>query len=474
MGTISVVLATTIVNVAIPAIMADFGLDQVRAQWLATGFLAAMTATMLTSAPLMQRLGQRRTFTAALALFFVASVLAALSWNSAVMIAARILQGAVAGIIQPLAMVVIFQTFPDHERGRALGLYGMGVVLAPALGPTLGGWLVDAVSWRAVYLAPLPFCLIGLLAARRTLDNSGSGPRGPFDWLGLVLLAPGLAALLAGLVGLSSGGVGLAPVPLLAVAGLLLLAFLLREWRARAPLVALAVFRHPAFALAVVLALIYGAGLYASTYLLPLLVQGVQGMSATAAGAVMMPAGLALGLIFPVSGRLSDHYPPQLLIITGLLMFAASFAALATTGPASGFWLLAVYILVGRAGLGVMMPAVNLGALRGLPDTLLHQGSGVLNFARQLGGAVGVTLFALLLELRVTAQPGVGEDLDLHRVYASGGADVPASVLQALTRGFGETFIVLALLFLVAIIPAIAIGGYRARVRKNTARLRRQ
>ncbi|MDN5939433.1 MAG: MFS transporter, partial [Salinisphaera sp.] len=274
MGTISVVLATTIVNVAIPAIMADFGLDQVRAQWLATGFLAAMTATMLTSAPLMQRLGQRRTFTAALALFFVASVLAALSWNSAVMIAARILQGAVAGIIQPLAMVVIFQTFPDHERGRALGLYGMGVVLAPALGPTLGGLLVDTLSWRAVYLAPLPFCALGLLGAWRTLDNRRPAPSGPFDWLGMALLAPGLFALLAGLVGLSVHGGGAAQGSMLVLATLLLAAFLLRQWRARSPLVSLAVFRYPALALSVVLALIYGAGLYASTYLLPLLVQG--------------------------------------------------------------------------------------------------------------------------------------------------------------------------------------------------------
>lgn len=472
MGTVSVVLATTIVNVAIPDIMADFGLDQVQAQWLATGFLAAMTATMLASAPLMQRLGQQRTFIGALFLFVAASLLAAASWNATVMIAARILQGAVAGIIQPLAMVVIFQAFPDRERGRALGLYGMGVVLAPALGPALGGVLVDVISWRAVYLAPLPFCVIGLLGARTTLGNSGAGPRGPFDWLGLLLLAIALGALLTGLVGLSAAKPGPTWGLLTAVGAAVAALFLLREWRARIPLVELGVFRHPSFALAVVLALIYGAGLYASTYLLPLLVQGVQGMSATKAGLVMMPAGLALALVFPISGRLSDLWPAHWLIITGLLIFAAALAAVATTGPATGFWVLAVYILIGRVGLGVMMPPVNLDALRGLPELLLHQGSGVINFARQLGGAFGVILFSLLLQHRVAAHlGGAGQTgFDLHQVYAAG-RQIEPTVLLALTRGFGETFIALGLLFLVAVIPATAMGVYRARVRKYSAGL---
>ncbi|MEQ8797817.1 MAG: DHA2 family efflux MFS transporter permease subunit [Salinisphaeraceae bacterium] len=471
MGTISVVLTATIVNVAVPGIMADFDMDQLHAQWLSTGFLAAMTATMLASARAVERLGQQRTFRIALWLFVAASLLAAASWNTPVMIAARILQGAVAGIIQPLALVVIFQVFPDNERGRALGLYGMGVVLAPAVGPAVGGWLMDVFSWRAVYLAALPFCAVGLWGARRTLGHHRAETVLPFDWCGIGLLAAGLALLLGGLAELGLAQAWIPPGWLIAGGLVLLAGFLILQRRRVSPLVNLGVFRQPAFALAFVLALVYGAGLFGSTYLLPLLVQGVQGLSATMTGLVLMPAGLALAMVFPVSGRLSDHWPAHRLIIAGLVLVALAFFALATTGPATGFVVLAAFILLGRIGLGLILPALNLDALRGLPDGLMHQGSGVINFARQLGGAFGVNLFALLLDWRVRQHLHAGGEssLALHNLYQPGAAD-PAG-LQALTRGFAETFMVLGSCFVLAVIPAVAMGVRHARVRANSSGL---
>lgn len=471
MGTISVVLTTTIVNVAVPGIMADLDMSQLHAQWLSTGFLAAMTATMLASARVVERLGQKRTFRITLWLFVAASLLAAASWSTPVMIVARILQGAVAGIIQPLALVVIFQVFPDDERGRALGLYGMGVVLAPAVGPAVGGWLMDVFSWRAVYLAALPFCAVGLWGAGRTLGNQRAETVVPFDWWGITLLAAGLALLLCGLAELGLAQAWISPGWLIAGGLGLLAGFLALQRRRASPLVNLDVFRRPAFALAFVLALVYGAGLFGSTYLLPLLVQGVQGLSATMTGLVLMPAGLALAMVFPVSGRLSDHWPAHRLIIAGLVLVALAFFALATTGPATGFAVLAAFILLGRIGLGLILPALNLDALRGLPDGLMQQGSGVINFARQLGGAFGVNLFALLLDWRVRQHlHAQGESsLALHNLYQPGAAD-PAG-LQALTRGFAETFMVLGSCFVLAVIPAVAMGVRHARVRANSSGL---
>lgn len=471
MGTVSVVLTTTIVNVAIPSIMADFGMGQIQAQWLSTGFLAAMTATMLTSARLVERFGQRHTFIVALLLFLLVSLLAAASWSATVMIAARVLQGAIAGVIQPLALVVIFQVFPDHERGRALGLYGMGVVLAPAIGPTVGGVLLDVFGWRAVYLAALPFCLMGLYGARAYLPEQRAEHPAPFDWLGLLWLIAGLVTALSGLVSL--GGAG--GVWLTAGGAAILAAFVVHERRAAHPLVALGVFGSPVFTLAAALALIYGAGLFASTYLIPLLVQGVQGLSATATGLVLMPAGLALAAIFPFSGRLSDHYPAHWLIISGLLVFALALFGLAGSNADTGFWVLAGWILLGRVGLGIMLPAVNLTALRGLPAALMQQGSGIINFARMLGGAFGVNLFSLLLELRVARHlaAGHGAGFDLHRFYAAAGgaADAPAAAIQALTRGFSDTFIVLGLLFTTAVIPAAMMGARRVRIQNDSSGL---
>lgn len=474
MGTVSVVLTTNIVNVAIPSIMADFGMSQIQAQWLSTGFLASVTATMLASARLVERLGQRRTFVLALLVFAAASLLAAASWNGPVMILARVLQGAVAGVMQPLALVVIFQVFPDDQRGKAIGLYGMGVVMAPAIGPALGGFLIDLFGWRSVYLAALPFCLIGLLGARRHMPDQRADQPARFDWPGLVLLSAGLAALLSGISAVASEDLAL---PQAGAGAVLLVLFLLRQWRARHPLVALTVFRHPTFVLASLLGLVYGMGLFATSYLLPLLVQGVQGLSPTATGLVLMPAGLVLALIFPVSGRLSDIWPAHRLIPAGLAIFAAALFGLSATGPGTGFWALAAWILVGRVGLGLILPALNLDALRGLPDSLMQQGSGVINFARQLGGALGVNLFALLLEVRVAGYLAAGGEapFELHRFYETGAEAVRISgaAVQALTRGFSDTFMLLGLLFVAALIPAVAMGVCRGKIRKDPAGVRR-
>lgn len=472
MGTISMVLTTTIVNVAIPGIMADFGMDQIHAQWLSTGFLAAMTATMLASARVVEFFGQRRAFMGALSVFVLASLLAAASWNAPVMILARVVQGLMAGLISPLALVVIFQVFPDHERGRALGLYGMGVVLAPALGPALGGVLLDLFNWRAVYLAALPFCVVGLVGAQRTMVDERATATVHFDWPGLALLGPGLALILGGLTSMGSAVEDGHAVMQMLAGGVCLLLFALREWSARHPLVSLDLLQHPRFVLACLLAMTYGAGLFGSTYLLPLLVQGVQGMSATATGLVMMPAGLALAALLPVSGRLGDHVPAHRLIIAGLLAFACALFALSASGPASGFWMIAAWILLGRLGLGLMLPALNLDALRGLPETLVQQGSGMVNFCRMLGGALGVNLFALLLESRVARDMSSGAG-GLHRFYDVGGgaAEVAPGAVQALTDGFSDTFIVFGLVFIAALVPAVALGVYGGTVPNHSGRV---
>ena len=467
LGTVAVVLNATVVNVAIPPIMADFGMSQMAAQWLATGFMAAMTATMLASARVMERFGQRRTFEVSLWVFLAACVLAAASPSGGVMIAARLLQGATAGMIQPLALVLIFDVFPDRERGKALGLYGMGVVLAPALGPAVGGVLIDWLSWRAVYLPGIPFGLAALWGARRYLVEHRSDAPLAFDWLGLLLLAVGLAALLLGLSMLAgTGGWALPGI----VVGLALLAgFVWRAATAEAPLIQLQVFAYPRFALASLLAMAYGAGLYGSTYLVPLLMQGVQQFSATATGLAMMPAGLSLTVIFPLAGRLADRLPAHRLMLVGCAGFAFGMLGLAFSRPDTGFLALVLWIAFGRMALGIMMPALNIDGLRSLPAAHTQQGSGVINFARQLGGALGVNLLALLLESRIGAR--LEGAVDLHRVYdrAGGGRDV----ISALTKGFSETFMVLGLVFVLAMIAAGWMGYLHAKLRKDSAGLRR-
>src|SRR5688572_14967981 len=203
LGTISAVLTTTTVNVAIPDIMGAFGIGQDRAQWLSTGALAAMTVGMLLNAWLTARYGQRRVFIAALCIFIVALLVAGSAPNETVLIGCRIVQGAIAGILQPLSMYTLFRVFPPNQRGTAMGFFGMSVILGPALGPTLGGIMIEHFNWRYIFYVAVPVAGLAVLFGSLFMpqrEDDASAAR--FDWTGFVLLASTLSCLL---MALSSG-----------------------------------------------------------------------------------------------------------------------------------------------------------------------------------------------------------------------------------------------------------------------------
>lgn len=402
MSAIAVVLSSTIVNVAVPAIMGQFGIDQTRVQWLATGFLAAMTVTMLLTAWCDRAFGQRRTMMAALGVFLVGSILGGLAPDETLLIVSRVIQGAAAGVIQPLSMVVMFQVFPPNQRGAAMGIFGIGVVLAPALGPWVGGMLMDSFDWRFLFYLGLPFGAAGIALAHLFLpdrDPSTSRPR--LDWPALALLAIGLLAMLEALSSGQRLGWSSTPILLLfAVVIASVAAFLLREKSVEHPLLDLKVFASAPFAAAAVISFVLGAGLYGSTYLLPVFVQQIQNLTPTQSGLLLMPAGFVLVLVFPVAGLLSDRFSPGLMIGAGLTVFAYASWLTAHVTADTAFWTLAGWTAISRIGMGLVFPSLSSAALKVLPPASLAQGSGAMNFTRQLGGALGTSLLGVTIERR--------------------------------------------------------------------------
>ncbi|WP_454693338.1 DHA2 family efflux MFS transporter permease subunit [Achromobacter aegrifaciens] len=482
MGTIATILTATIVNVALPDIMGAFGMGQDKAQLLSTGFLAAMTGTMLLNAWMVETLGQRATFMLAVTVFIIASIMGGLAPAEGVLILARVLQGGAAGILQPLAMQTIFLVFPPEKRGSAMGIYGIGVVLAPAIGPTLGGIMVDSFSWRYVFFMAVPFCLIGLFLATLFLPGrAASGPPRKFDWIGFGLMTVFLVTLLNGLSnGQRDGWMSDTILSYFAIAFVTGMGFLAWELRTRSPMLNLKLFANPVYAAASVVAFIFGAGIYGSTYLVPLFVQTIQGYTPTRSGLLLMPAGLILAVVFPVAGRLSDKTPAYATVMFGLAVFALSSFLMAGVDTNTSFWLFAWWIMLGRIGLGFIMPSLNAGALKALPMTQLGQGSGSINFVRQLGGAFGVNLLSIALERRsqlyvdsFTAAQHAGNSATaevLHQVSGlMGQAGVPEAIRQAgamnyLGRiiysqgnmlGFRDCFFIVGAIFLAALIPAL-------------------
>lgn len=491
LGTISTTATATIVNVAMHDIMGAFGMGQDQVQWLSTAFLASMTATMLTTAWMLDRFGYRNTFVGSLAIFVFGSVLGAVSQNGAEVILARILQGCASGIIQPLVMVVISQVFPPSQRGKAMGIYGIGIVLAPALGPTAGGMMVDQLDWRAVFMVVVPFCLAGIAAAMFILPGKilqTDTPHRQFDITGFILLIIALVTLLSGLSNGQREGWDAFPIIGLLTCSLFTgTGFILYELRTPHPLLSLRVFANPAFSAGCIVAFALGAGIYASTYIIPLFVQTIQGYTPTRSGLLLMPAGLALGLVFPVAGHISDRAAPHIPIIIGLALFGLSCWLSSGADTDTPFWTMAGWIVLGRIGLGVMLPALNAGSLRALPLDKLAQGAGSLNFIRQLGGALGVNLLSVFVERRssfhgemlaesLTQGNAISTDIirQLGGFYSHWGnpfgerlsASVNPGVMEFIERillpkaqmfAYQDGFYIVAIFFFAAIIPALFI-----------------
>jgi EmrB/QacA subfamily drug resistance transporter len=402
-GVIATSSAITMVNVALPDIMGAFGMGEDQVQWLSTGFLAAMTATMLLTAWVLRRFGYRLAYSGALALFIAGSIAGAMASTSNEVIFARVTQGIACGLIQPMAMVMISEVFPSAQRGRAMGLFGIGVVLSPAIGPSLGGELVDDYSWRYVFIAIIPLCILAMAAAVVFLpgrDRTDTAKR-PFDFFGLFLLGVFLLCLLTGLSnGQRWGWYSDTILALFAAALACFAAFVAWELKSLKPLLELRVFMSGGFCACCVVAFVFGVGIFGSTYIIPMFVQLVQGYTATRAGLLLMPAGLMLGVMFPLSGQISDRVPAWQPVIIGLFIFGLSTWLCGSADTNTPFWTMAWWILLGRVGSGLIAPALNAGALRALPHDLLAQGSGVINFVRQLGGALGVDLISVAVDRR--------------------------------------------------------------------------
>jgi len=447
-GTMASIMSSTVVNVAIPGMSHYFDLNQERAQWVSSGFMVAMTVSMLTTPWLLARFGYRRTYVGTMVLLMAGGIAGGLAVQFPLVLAARVAEGLAAGVVQPIPAIIMLRAFEPHEQGRASGLFGMGVVLAPALGPSIGGVLVDWFGWRSIFFMVLPFCLASIWLAYRYVPTSGpggalahgGGPR--LDWRGLLLGTIGTLCLLNGLLEVRGGdplvSAALLGGALLALA--LMIAWLRHARRSgREPLLNLDLFGHRTYSFGTLVAFIYGIALFGSTYLLPVYMQMGLELPASHVGTILLPSGIVLAITIGIAGRLTNRLPTYVMVSTGLALLAASFALMPTVGLHTGLWLLVAWATLGRIGLGFILPSLNVGAMRPLPRAMIPQGASAINFLRMLGGAAGVSLSAIVLEWRLAAH---GDAL------ARGGTSA------ARLAAFDESFLLLAAICGLAIVAA--------------------
>ena len=463
-GTMAAIMSSTIINVAIPDMSQHFTLGQERAQWVTSGFMAAMTVSMLTTPWLLARYGYRRTYSGCMWLLLAGGVAGGFANHFPLVLAARVAEGLAAGVVQPIPAIIILRAFEPSEQGRASGIFGMGVVLAPAIGPSIGGLLVDGFGWRSIFFMVVPFCIASLWLAQRFVPGTAPGggaanPQGSgLDWRGLLLASVGTLCLLNGLVELQGGTAACAALLGGAALALLLFVWLQRRTLKRRrkndegtdPLMNLSLFTDRRFAMGSIVAFIYGIALFGSTYLLPVYMQMGLGLSPSYVGSILLPAGLVLAVTIAIVGRLADRQPTHRLVSIGLVLLAASFALMFTIDlrrPSHIIPLLVTWAILGRIGLGFILPSLNIGAMRGLERTHIPQGSSVINFLRMLGGAAGVSLCGIVLEWRFAAH---GFRLDT------------ANPSPERLAAFDETFGLLAAICALALVAAWRLRAERA------------
>ena len=485
LGAMTMVLSQTTVNVAFPDIMGAFGIGRDEAQWLSSGFFAAMTAGMLLQAWLVSIFGERATYFTSLCGFLLGVVMSGLAPNAETLTAGRLLQGLTAGIIQPLAMAICFKVFPPARRGSAMGFFSMGIVFAPAMGPTLGGFAIEWFNWRYAFFLTVPSTLLALGMGLVFLPSRSLPSRIPqFDITGFVLMCVALFTLLLALSSGTRDGWGSDKVVLLFVCGAAAaLAFIAWETYIPDPLLNVRLFLNLRFSSAAIISFFAGGVFLTSTFLIPVFVQQVQGYTPLRAGLLLMPGGLSLLILFPIAGRISDSVSAQVLLCAGLGAFAAGFFLLAGSDVNTPFWTFVAYTLFIRFGIAFTTPVVNAAALKSLPGDQVNQGSGAVNFIRMLGAAFSLNIIVAYLETRVpfhsdalTATQTAGSptsqaflDAVRHLLSEAGVADAiehsgalhylgQVVYAQANTAGFQDSFTALAIASVCGLVPVYILS----------------
>ncbi|MBS0546935.1 MAG: DHA2 family efflux MFS transporter permease subunit [Proteobacteria bacterium] len=496
-GVVSMVLAMTTVNVAVPDVMGAFGIGQDKAQWMSSAYMATMTAGMLINAWVANVLGERRTFVGALCFFSIGALLGGTAPTEDTLILARMLQGFSAGIAQPLVMSTIFTVFPADRRGSAMGVFGLGVVFAPAIGPTLGGMMIEYFSWHYVFFISLPFCVLAAILGMLFMPTRPFPKEiPPFDWLGFGLLCLGLLGLMTGIAdGQREGWSSDTIVLRLCVGAISSVAFVLWELYTPRAMLDVRIFANLEFSAAATIAFIFGAGMMGSTYVMPVFVQTAIGFTPLLAGLMMMPAGVMLAFIFPLAGRMADAIPASTMIIGGLLLFSTGFAFMCTADVDTTFWSLVGMVMISRLGLGFINPSLNASSLKALPAEKVRQGAGVANFMRQLGGAFGINLMVAFFEVRtrfhadaltgtqdwgnrttsrlVTLVEQLMQRSGLpYQQQKAGAYDYLGVMLQAKAQmlAFSDTFIIVGVVGLLALVPAAMLSRSQRRARAGAWR----
>lgn len=399
-GTFMSILDSSIVNIAIPKMMSVFGVSLDEVKWILTSYTLALGAIIPLTGFLADVFGNKRVYIFALSMFTVGSLLCGFAWSNTSMIVFRIIQAIGGGMIMPIGMSIIYQTFPENERGLALGFWGIASMAAPTLGPTLGGYIIEHLDWRLIFNINVPIGIVGVVLAWILLQDSPIKKVRGFDYLGFISSTLGIVSILYVLGEGSSIDWSDIKNPILMVFGILsLVFFVVNELTHENPLLDLRVLRIPEFSLSQGISCVLTFALMGGTYVLPLFLQNLRGYTPMQTGLILFPSAIAVGFMMPISGALFDRIGAKPVVLPGMVLLGiASYFLVGSinmnTESSAITWLLTIRGL----GLGLAMMPINTAGMNAVPFNLVTRASALSNTIRQISGALSITIMTTLIQ----------------------------------------------------------------------------
>ncbi|HAR7384682.1 TPA: DHA2 family efflux MFS transporter permease subunit [Staphylococcus aureus] len=469
-GMFIAILNQTLLNVALPKINTEFNISASTGQWLMTGFMLVNGILIPITAYLFNKYSYRKLFLVALVLFTIGSLICAISMNFPIMMVGRVLQAIGAGVLMPLGSIVIITIYPPEKRGAAMGTMGIAMILAPAIGPTLSGYIVQNYHWNVMFYGMFIIGIIAILVGFIwfKLYQYTTNPKA--DIPGIIFSTIGFGALLYGFSEAGNKGWGSVEIETMFAIGIIfIILFVIRELRMKAPMLNLEVLKFPTFTLTTVINMVVMMSLYGGMILLPIYLQNLRGFSALDSGLLLLPGSLIMGLLGPFAGKLLDTIGLKLLAIFGIaVMTYATWELTKLNMDTPYMTIMGIYVLRSFGMAFIMMPMVT-AAINALPGRLASHGNAFLNTMRQLAGSIGTAILVTVMTTQTTQHlSAFGEELDKTnpvvqdhmRELASqyGGQEGAMKVLLqfvnklATVEGINDAFIVATIFSIIALI----------------------
>jgi EmrB/QacA subfamily drug resistance transporter len=468
-GAIMSILDVTVVSVALPTFMSEFQATYATVAWTMTAYTLALATVIPITGWAADRFGTKRLYLTSLVLFVAGSVLCSMAWDIGPLIAFRALQGLGGGMLMPLGMTIMTRAAGPERLGRVMAVLGVPMLLGPIAGPILGGWLIEAATWHWIFLINVPIGVVALTFAAIVLPKDRSKPSEAFDFLGMLLLSPGLASFLYGVSSIpeaaQEGSVIDPEVLIPAAIGLtLVVTFVVHALRKDHPLIDLRLFRNRNLTTSVVTISLFIVAFMGAMLLLPSYFLQVRGEDTLSTGLLMAPQGLGAMLTMPIAGRLTDRTGPGKLVLVGIVLIATGLSVFTQVGADTPYTLLLGALFVMGMGMGCTMMPIMTAALATLHDAAIARGSTLMNIVQQVGGSIGTAVMSVVLTTLVK-----GDDIASAFFAVKQGVlppeQVPPPVLAqgpaALADAFGSTYVLALSLVLLCIVPALFLPRRR-------------